>query len=474
VTQTQAAGPHVAVVGGGISGLAAAYHLRALMPDARITVLEGATRVGGKLRVSDVAGVPVDEGAEAMLNRRPEAVDLARAVGLADDLTHPATIGAAVWTRGAVRPLPPTLMGVPTDLAALARSGIVSRAGVLRARLDRVLPRTDVRGDIAAGRLVSYRLGAEVNDRLLEPLLGGVYAGHARELSLRAAVPQVAALADSHRSLLSAAARSASQGSQDPRPVFAGIRGGLGRLPDAVARASAADIRTGATVRGLRPVHRGWRLVLGPTRDEEVLDVDAVVLAVPTAPAARLLKPFAAHTAARLAEIDYASVAVVTFAFAAGKVGDALTGSGFLVPPVDRRHVKAATYSSRKWEWLRDADPSVVVVRTSLGRYREERDLQLDDVDLAATALADLREATGIGSAPVDTRVTRWGGGLPQYTVGHGERVAEIRSGVAALPGLAVCGAAYDGLGIPACIASAQAAVTQVVADLRTRGRIAT
>jgi protoporphyrinogen/coproporphyrinogen III oxidase len=198
------------------------------------------------------------------------------------------------------------------------------------------------------------------------------------------------------------------------------------------------------------------------------------VLAVPTAPAARLLKPFAAHTAARLAEIDYASVAVVTFAFAAGKVGDALTGSGFLVPPVDRRHVKAATYSSRKWEWLRDADPSVVVVRTSLGRYREERDLQLDDVDLAATALADLREATGIGSAPVDTRVTRWGGGLPQYTVGHGERVAEIRSGVAALPGLAVCGAAYDGLGIPACIASAQAAVTQVVADLRTRGRIAT
>jgi oxygen-dependent protoporphyrinogen oxidase len=185
-----------------------------------------------------------------------------------------------------------------------------------------------------------------------------------------------------------------------------------------------------------------------------------------------LLKPFAAHTAARLAEIDYASVAVVTFAFPRRKVGQSFSGSGFLVPPVDGRAVKAATYSSSKWGWLSAADESVVVVRTSLGRYREARDLQRDDVDLAATALADLRAATGVQSAPVDTRVTRWGGGLPQYTVGHLERVAAIRTGVEALPGLALCGAAYDGLGIPACVASAEKAVTQVLADLRRRGRI--
>jgi protoporphyrinogen/coproporphyrinogen III oxidase len=196
-----------------------------------------------------------------------------------------------------------------------------------------------------------------------------------------------------------------------------------------------------------------------------------VVLAVPTAAASRLMRPFAAQTAGRLAEIDYASVAVVTFAFPREKVGDSFTGSGFLVPPVDGRAVKAATYSSGKWGWLSAADESVVVVRTSLGRYREERDLQRDDVDLAATALADLRAATGVGSAPVDTRVTRWGGGLPQYAVGHLDRVAAIRSGVAALPGLAVCGAAYDGLGIPACIASAGTAVSQVLMDLRRRGR---
>nr|MDQ4006949.1 protoporphyrinogen oxidase [Actinomycetota bacterium] len=322
------------------------------------------------------------------------------------------------------------------------------------------------------GRLVARRLGAEVNDRLVEPLLGGVYAGHARELSLRAAVPQVAALTDHGRSLLVAAADARARGQEDARPVFAGIRGGVGRLPAAVAQASGATVRTEAMVRALERHDDGWRLVVGPTREPEVLDVDAVVLAVPAAPAARLLKAHAAEAAARLGGIDYASVAVVTFAFARAKVGRAFAGSGFLVPPVDRRAVKAATYSSNKWGWLADADPSRVVVRTSLGRYREERDLQRDDVDLAAVALADLRRATGVVSAPVATRVSRWGGALPQYAVGHRDRVDAVRAGVADLPGLAVCGAAYDGLGIPACIASAHAAVTQVVEDLRRRGRI--
>jgi protoporphyrinogen/coproporphyrinogen III oxidase len=464
---------HVAVVGAGISGLAAAHRLRVAVPGLRVTVLEGAPQIGGKLRVSDVAGMPVDEGAEAMLNRRPEGVGLARAVGLGDELRHPDSTSAAVWTRGAIRPLPPTLMGIHADTAALARSGIVSRAGVVRAQLDRAMRRTRVGADIAVGRLVTRRLGREVTDRLLEPLLGGVYAGHARELSLRAAVPQIADLAEHGRSLMSAAATTREHAAGDDTPVFAGIRGGVGRLPGAVAAASGAHVRTGATVREMARREHGWTLVLGPTRSPERLDVDAVVLAVPAAPASRLLAPHAAHAAARLAEIDYASVAVVTFAFQRDTIDGAFTGSGFLVPPVDGRAVKAATFSSNKWGWLAADDPSTVVVRTSLGRYREERELQRDDADLAAVALADLHAATGVVGRPVDIRVTRWGGGLPQYTVGHAERVAAVRSAVAALPGVAVCGAAYDGLGIPACVASADAAVTQALDDLRRRGRIA-
>ena len=232
-------------------------------------------------------------------------------------------------------------------------------------------------------------------------------------------------------------------------------------------------MRTHATVRELVRSDQGWTLVLGATNAEERVDADAVVLAVPTAPAARLVRPHAAPTAARLAEIDYASVAVVTFAFAREKVAGAFTGSGFLVPPVDRRAIKASTYSSNKWAWVAEADASVVTVRTSLGRYGEEAQLQQDDVDLAAVALADLRAATGEVGTPLASRVTRWGGGLPQYTVGHRERVEAIREGIAALPGLAVCGAAYDGLGIPACIATAHTAATQVVDHLTKRGRIA-
>ncbi|MPZ63573.1 MAG: protoporphyrinogen oxidase [Propionibacteriales bacterium] len=464
---------HVGVVGGGIAGVTAALALGRELPGCRVTVLEGGSRIGGKLSVSEVAGVPVDEGAEALLNRRPEAVALTREAGLGADLVHPETTSSAIWTRGGVRPLPPTLMGVPTDLAALARSGIVSRTGLVRARLDRVLPRSPVRGDAAVGSVVGRRLGREVRDRLLEPLLGGVYAGHAAELSLRAGVPQLSALADADRSLLSAAADAAARSDRAAEgPVFAGICGGVGRLPEAVARASSAEIRMGAMVRRLERRTDGWRLVVGPTRDEEVLDVDAVVIAVPAAPAARLLKPHAAIAAEHLEAIGYASVAVVTFAFARRAVGDRLAGSGFLVPPVDGRSVKAATYSTNKWAWMADADPDVVIVRTSLGRYAEERDLQRDDVDLAAVALEDLRAATGIMNPPIDTRVTRWGGGLPQYHVGHGDRVAAIRSDVAGLPGVAVCGAAYDGLGIAACVASAHAAATRVAGWLGAPGRI--
>jgi protoporphyrinogen/coproporphyrinogen III oxidase len=465
--------PTVAVVGGGIAGLAAAFELRRRRPDLGVVVLEGSRSIGGKLRVSEVGGLPVDEGAEAMLNRRPEAVELARAVGLGDDLEHPVTTSSAVWTRGAVRPLPPTVLGVPADGSALARSGILSPAGLARMQLDRVLPRAGLRHDVAVGPFIARRLGAEVRDRLVEPLLGGVYSGHSRELSLRSAAPQIAALAEGGRSILAAAERTVRDGTEmSAVPVFAGLRGGVGRLAQAVGIASGAAVRTDTMVRALERAASGWRLVIAPTRAVEVLDVDAVVLAVPATPAARLLSDAAPGAARRLGEIGYASVALTTFVFTRGSVGSRLTGSGFLVPPVDRRTIKAATYSSNKWGWLAAADPNLIAVRTSLGRYRDERDLQLDDVDLAATSLADLRAATGVVAAPVDTRVTRWGGALPQYTVGHAERVSAIRAAVSALPGLAVCGAAYDGVGIAACVASGREAATRVIADLSTRDRM--
>ena len=454
------------VVGGGIGGLAAARDLAASGAD--VLVLEGAPRTGGKLRRAPVAGVTVDVGAEAMLNRRPEGVALARALDL--PVEHPTAASSRVWTRGALRPLPRSLMGVPLDLDQLAQSGVLSEEGLARVRAERELPGTPVDGDVSVGDLIASRLGDEVVDRLVEPLLGGVYAGRARELSARATVPQLVALLE--RGPLLDAALPVSE-----VPVFAGLCGGMAGLADAVVAAGGFAVRTGATVRELRRLQDGegrarFALTIGSAAHPELVEADAVVLATPAAPTARLLAGLAPGAAAELAAIEYASMAVVTLAFRAAELAStsALDGgsSGFLVPPVDGRRIKAATFSFAKWGWVREAGrgalagDDVLLLRTSLGRHREEVALQSTDEELVAASLADLAAATGISARPVDTHVQRWGGGLPQYAVGHLDRVARIRADVARVPGLAVCGAAYDGVGIPAVIASAHRAATLV------------
>lgn len=461
---SQADPTRVVVVGAGIAGLAAGAAVRRARPDVDVVVLESSPQIGGKLLLGEVGGVTVDLGAESMLNRRPEAVELARASGLADRLVHPATTAARIWSRNRMHVMPRSLMGVPVDHRELAESGILSRAGLARAALDARLPATDIGDtDVSVGWLIEQRFGKELLDRLVEPLLGGVYAGHAREISARAAVPQVVALLGRDRSLMRAAA--AALGTPDPdRPVFAGLAGGLGQLPLAVAQ--GLDVRTGATVRELaRSVTGGWNLVVGPTTAPELVHADAVVLATPAAPTARLLSAAVPDAALELSRIEYASMAVITMAFAARDFPP-VEGSGFLVPPVDGHAIKAATFSFAKWDWVRAASDDVVLMRTSIGRHREEDQLQVPDEELLARSVADLSRAVGLSVRPVDGHVQRWGGGLPQYAVGHLERVRRVRQAVAAAPGLAVCGAAYDGLGIPACIASAELAADQVLAQL--------
>jgi protoporphyrinogen/coproporphyrinogen III oxidase len=467
------AAPRVAVVGAGIAGLAAAAAVRREAPAADVVVLESAPTVGGKLALAEVAGVEVDVGAESMLNRRPEGVALARAAGLGDRLVHPATTTARLWSRHRMRPMPRTLMGVPTDARLLAESGVVSPSGLARVAMEPMLPATHLGGlDVSVGWLVEERFGREVVDRLVEPLLGGVYAGHARELSARATVPQVVALLDRDRSMMRAAA-SATAATSDV-PVFAGLTGGLGRMPPALVTTAGLDVRTGSTVRALARHDGGWSLVVGSAHRPERLHADAVVLATPAAASSRLLGEVAPHAAGVLSEIEYASMAIVTLAFRARDL-PATEGSGFLVPPVERRSVKAATYSFAKWDWVRQAGatagPSpLLLLRCSVGRHREERLLQRSDEELVELALEDLADAIGLSVRPVDEHVQRWGGALPQYAVGHLDRVRAVRTSIAALPGLAVCGAAYDGVGVPACVASAEAAATQVLAALAGLG----
>ena len=458
---------HVVVVGGGISGLAAAWFLRRAagqpgMPELRVTVLEGSPVLGGKLRVSDVGGVAVDEGAEALLLRRGEGTALVAAAGLGPDLVDAATSAASIWSRGRLVAIPPrTVMGVPTDLRALAASGLLTPLELARIPLDAWLPATSVGDDIPVGRFVGARMGRAVVDRLVDPLLGGVYAGHADLLSLDATMPQLAAHARRERSLLAAARAARENAPPTEVPVFGSLRGGLGRLPAAVARASGAQVRLGSTVRELRRTPDGWALTVGSTRSPEQVSADAVVLAVPGAPATRLMRAEVPTAAADLAAVAYASMAIVTLVLPAQAVLPA--GSGFLVPPVDGRVVKATTFTTNKWGWYAGEAAGVHVVRLSVGRLGEEALLQRDDAELAELAWADLVAAVGPLPAPVDTRVTRWGGGLPQYAVGHRARVERVRTAVALQPGLAVCGAAYDGIGIPACVASAEQAVRDLL-----------
>lgn len=465
---------HVVVVGGGISGLAAAHRL--LAGGARVTVLEATGRLGGKLYAGEIAGVPVDLGAESMLARRPEAVDLARAAGLGDRLQPPATTTASLWTRGGLRPMPTGhVMGVPGDLAPLAASGVISDEGLARIAEEPRLPRPELGEDVALGEFVAARLGREVVDRLVEPLLGGVYAGDVYRTSMRAAVPMLFEAARAHGSLTEGARALAAPAAADrPGPVFAGIDGGIGRLPLAVAdavRAAGGEIRTGEPVRELRPTAAGpdgvadgraarWAVV---TDRGEALEADAVVLAAPAPVAARLLAADSPAASAELAGVEYASMALVTMAFRRADVDGIAPGSGLLVPPVDGHTIKAATFSSRKWGWLGEADPELFVLRTSIGRIADEADLSRDDDDLVELSLADLGKAIGLAAPPVATRVNRWEGGLPQYPVGHLDRVARIRAEVAALPALRVCGAVYDGVGIPACVASARTAADELL-----------
>ncbi|MGH8777068.1 MAG: protoporphyrinogen/coproporphyrinogen oxidase, partial [Jiangellaceae bacterium] len=253
----------------------------------------------------------------------------------------------------------------------------------------------------------------------------------------------------------------------------------VGRLPAAVARASGADILTGTTVRRLTPAadqassvrlggtraHR-WLLETGPAQTPESTRADAVVVALPAAPAARLLRGAAPQAAVELAGVQAASVAIVTLALPLAAFPRPPASSGFLVPPADGRLTKAVTISSVKWPWLGALAGDVVVLRASVGRHRAERELHRDDDALVRVVLAELGEALGVRGLPVDSRVTRWGGALPQYAVGHVERMARARAAVDAVPGLAVCGATYDGVGVAACVASARRAATAVLDGL--------
>ncbi len=468
----------------------------------RVTVLEGSPRVGGKLAGGEVGGVRVDLGAESVLARRPEAVELIRAVGLADELTHPVTTSAGLWIGDRIRALPPTVMGVPVDVAAA--SDVLGPAGAARALEDARQAPPALDGDVSIGRFVAERMGRAVTDRLVDPLLGGVYAGRADDISLAATVPELFARLHTAPSLLAAAEEmraagqmaadqrtaagseaSASQarpgqvqasGGQAVAPVFAGVRGGVHRLAEALRDEIVrlgGEVRTGCTVRRVSREGDGFAVEAGPVPASVHLAAAAVVVATQARPASRMLAELVPAAATELGGIEYASLAIVTLAVRKRDWPEGTSGSGFLVPSVEGRTIKASTYSHAKWDWTAEAGGDLALFRCSVGRLGEEAVLQRDDADLVTASADDLREAIGLRAEIVDSTVTRWGGALPQYAVGHLDRVDRIERATAAVPGLEVCGAAYRGVGIAACVASGTEAATRVRGHLDRLARMA-
>ncbi|GAA3614270.1 protoporphyrinogen oxidase [Marihabitans asiaticum] len=464
----------VVVIGAGIAGLTAAESLS--RAGHHVTVLEGRDRVGGVIAATEVAGVRLDVGAES-IRAGDSADEVLAAAGLTDRVVSPEPVPAQLWNRGALVALPArTFMGVPSDASSTAEvltAEEVERAG------EGGTPHLGDGSDreVSVAEAISAEYGRAVVDRLVEPLLGGVYAGRVDDLSFAATMGRLFDASRQHGSVRAgvravlppstpgnrpAVGAGAATGRRGP--MLLGLEGGIWQLPLALAervRHRGGEIRLRTLSRGVERTADGWRVLTGPTTDPTWVDADAVLVATGAPAAARLIRPHAPFAAAGLEEIETASMAVVTLAVPRGGQWTDLPGSGFLVPAVDGQVIKASTFVSTKWGWAaqRADEEGVLLLRASVGRAGDATSLQRDDDELVALALGDVAAALG---RPVpelaDAHVQRWGGGLPQYTVGHQGRVRRIREGLADVPGLAVAGASYDGVGIAGVLDSARTA----------------
>ena len=449
---------HVVIIGGGISGLTVAFRLLGQENAPAVTVLESGDRLGGKIASATVAGLTVDTGPDSLLVRMPAARDLLDDLGLQDEVAGQSGSGAYVWTRGALRPLPPaSLFGVPERLLPLLTSGLVTPIGLARAGADLVLPRTTLPDDPTIADLLLPRVGREVFDRLVDPMLGGVHAGRAERLSARSAVPEVMSILDGSRSVYLTMRRREKKPTTGPALVS--LPGGMARLLDRIVAACGdADLRTSCAATQLEPRSDGRYDV--HTSVGDVLVADDVVLTSPAYASADLLASLAPTAADALRNIDYVSVATVMLAYDKADVKHDLSGTGFLVPPVDRRLLVGCSWLTSKWGHLEN--DSTVVIRAMVGRDGDDRFTSYDDDALTTAIRGELRESMSLDAEPLQVHVQRWPAAMPQYTVGHAGRLATIDHTLAEHPGLHVTGAAFRGVGLAGCISQATRLATTV------------
>jgi oxygen-dependent protoporphyrinogen oxidase len=467
----------VVIVGGGITGLAAAYRLLRKGTDAAgapiaVTLLEARPRLGGNIQTERRDGFVIDGGPDAFVVTRPQATALCKELGLGDRIIGTSEKSRKVYIRqgGAPHLLPEgVVLGIPTRLGPLVRTPLFSWAGKLRMGLDLILPRRRGGADESVGSFMRRRLGREAVERLAEPLLGGIYAGNVDTLSLRSAFPQLLELEEKYGSLirgtLAQRAKHAAPKGKAPGSVFSSLLGGMGELTETLARSIdklGGVIRIGAEVTAVVAATpgEGGRLKVIVRGDGEALVADDVVLCAPAFAAADALDGLDRELANRLRQIPYVSTATVTVGFPRADVPHPLDASGLIVPKGEKREVLAATFVSSKW--VGRAPEDVALLRVFVGGYRDPGALAQTDEELVMLARRELEVLVGVRARPVISRVFRYERGNAQPTIGHPERLVRLRALAAQHPGLHLAGAAFDGVGIPDCIRQADEAAARI------------
>ena len=458
----------VAVIGGGIAGLAAAYELKCEGVEA--VVLEADDRPGGSIDSWRVGGLTVDSGPDGFVARDPAAAELCRRIGLGAELVTPDSSGAYVFVDGGLLRFPDrSVLGVPWTADAVEGTGIVSEAGAEALRRGLAHDAEPLTGDATVGEVLRPRIGDEVFERLVDPLLGGINAGSADRISIEACAGPLHEAARRGGPLGAALEQAAARrdgggdGGAARPPVFQSVRGGVARMVDALAAELGDAVSLSTPVQHVTPVAGAGR---GPlwkiATPRGSLDAAGVVAACPAWESARLLEPLAPEAAGLLADIEYADVALATFVVADEHLVRPLDASGFLVPRSQGLLTTACSWSSSKWQHYARAGRAVL--RVSTGRTDDRRWTDLGSDDLVAALAGELAETGVVGRDAVardclEARLRPWRRSLPQYRPGHLDRVTAVEACLASeTPGFVAAGAALRGVGLPACIRSGQRA----------------
>ena len=436
---------NITIVGAGISGLSAAFELQ--KSGFEVTLLEGSERLGGKILTSEIEGFNIDAGPDSFLTRDPEMRDLCFTLGVGNELVPPTGKPAKVWVDGEMHSLPKRhFLGVPLDLDELEELSLLTEEGIKRAKLDLTLPDNKPTEGETVGSLIRRRLGDEVMDRLVGPLLGGINAGNADDLCLESGVPQLFSASQGDFSLVRSIQAFLKNQNRDPAsPVFLTHPDGLQTVVKRLEEEIDSNIQRNERVRSVEMSDNS--IVIKGSQEYQT---DAVILCIPAFSAAKLLHDSCPNTSNLLADIQYASMAFITFAFNKNDVPQ-FNGSGFLVGRDENLLTTACSWTSEKWAHLKN--DTTVFLRLSVGRFGDMEALDMEDTTLIEKLNGELTTLTGIKADPLAIRVSRWPNSFPQYELGHGEKVKAIRQQAALeMPGMFLAGSPFKGIGLSACI----------------------